>query len=130
MSVLFRRSSKTARFSGLLEVAIATSDLTNEVYNGGFSPEFSVWMLKEIIALVWEYVYETRKLNSRKQWILLRRSNRLSYQAMSSICTNGSLCTATPRLSFVECVVSFWLMPSSVTTFYFNWNFLEVITWV
>ena len=52
MSVLFRRSSKTARLSGLLKVAIATSNLTNEVYNGGFSPEFSVQMLKEIIALV------------------------------------------------------------------------------
>ena len=31
----------------------------NEVYNGGFSSEISVSMLKKIIALVWEYVYET-----------------------------------------------------------------------
>ena len=30
-------------------------------YDGGFAPEFSVSMLKEIMALVWDYVYETRK---------------------------------------------------------------------
>ena len=30
----------------------------NEVYNGGFAPEFSVSMLQKIIALVWDYVYE------------------------------------------------------------------------
>ena len=33
----------------------------NEVYNGGFPPEFSVSMLKEVIALVRDYVSETRK---------------------------------------------------------------------
>ena len=37
----------------------------NEVCNGGFLPEFSVWMLKEIIALVWEYVYETKKWKAK-----------------------------------------------------------------
>ena len=39
-------------------MAIATSDFMNEVYNGGFSPEFSVSMLKETIALVRDYVSE------------------------------------------------------------------------
>ena len=34
----------------------------NEVYNGGFAPEFSVSMLKETIALVREYVCETQNL--------------------------------------------------------------------
>ena len=34
----------------------------NEVYNGGFAPEFSVSMLKETIALVRDYVSETFSL--------------------------------------------------------------------
>ena len=33
----------------------------NEIYNGGFAPDFSVSMLKETIALVRDYVSETRK---------------------------------------------------------------------
>ena len=52
MSVLFRRSFKTAIFFRFLKVAIAMSNLMNEFYNGGFAPEFSVSMLKETIALV------------------------------------------------------------------------------
>ena len=52
MFVLFRRPFKTAIFSGFLKVAIATSNFVNEVYNGGFAPEFSVSKLKETIALV------------------------------------------------------------------------------
>ena len=59
--VLFRRSFKTAIFTRFLKVAIATSNFMNEVYNGGFAPEFSVSMLKETIALVKDYVTETRK---------------------------------------------------------------------
>ena len=61
MSVLFRRSFKTAIFSRFLKVAIAMSNLMNEFYNGGFAPVFSVSMLKETIALVRDYVSETRK---------------------------------------------------------------------
>ena len=61
MSVIFRRSSKTAMFSRFLKVAIATSNFMNKVYNGGFSPQLSVSMLKETIALVGDYVYETRE---------------------------------------------------------------------
>ena len=61
MSVLFRRSSKIAMLSRFLKVAIATSNFMNEVYNGRFLSEFSLSILKEIIALAWEYVYETRK---------------------------------------------------------------------
>ena len=56
MPVLFRHSSKTAMFSRFLKVAIAMSNSMNKVYNGGFSPELSVSMLKETIALVWDYV--------------------------------------------------------------------------
>ena len=37
----------------------------NEVYNGGFAPEFSVSMLKETIALVRDYVCETAKLKAK-----------------------------------------------------------------
>ena len=37
----------------------------NEVYNGGFAPEFSVSMLKETISLVWDYIYETRKQKAK-----------------------------------------------------------------
>ena len=48
----------TAIFSRFSKVAIATSDFMNKVYNGGFSPEFSVSMLKETIALVRDYVSE------------------------------------------------------------------------
>ena len=33
----------------------------NEVYNDRFFPEFIVSMLKEAIALVWDYVLETKK---------------------------------------------------------------------
>ena len=33
----------------------------NELYNGGCVPQFSVSKLKETIALVRDYVYETRK---------------------------------------------------------------------
>ena len=52
MSVLFRRLFRTAIFSRFSKVAIATSNFMNEFYNGGFVPEFSVSMLKEIVALV------------------------------------------------------------------------------
>ena len=61
MSILPRRSFKTAKFSRFLKVAIATSNLMNEFYNGGFAQEFSVSILKETIALVRDYVSETRK---------------------------------------------------------------------
>ena len=37
----------------------------NEVYNGGFEPEFNVSMLKETIALVRDYVSETRKQKAK-----------------------------------------------------------------
>ena len=46
-SVLFRHFSKTAMFSRFLKVAIAMSKFMNKVYNGGFSPEFTVSMLKD-----------------------------------------------------------------------------------
>ena len=54
--VFFRRSFKTAMFSRFLKVAITTSNVMNEVYNGRFSPELSDSMLKKIIVLVWDYL--------------------------------------------------------------------------
>ena len=61
MSALFRRSIKTAIVSRFLKVAIATSNFMNEVFNGGFAPEFNVSMSKKTIAVVRDYVSETRK---------------------------------------------------------------------
>ena len=52
MSVLFRRLFRTAIFSRFSMVAIATLTFMSEFYNGGFEPEFSVSMLRKIIALV------------------------------------------------------------------------------
>ena len=52
MSVLFVGSSKTAMLRRFVKVAIATSNFMIDVYNGEFSPEFTVLMLREIIALV------------------------------------------------------------------------------
>ena len=49
MSVLFRRSFKTAIFSRFLKVAIATSNFMNEVYNGGF---FIVLLLLLLLLLL------------------------------------------------------------------------------
>ena len=48
-------------FRRFLKVAIAKSNFINEVYNGRFTPEFSVSIVREIIALVSDFVYETRK---------------------------------------------------------------------
>ena len=59
--VLFRRLFRTVIFSRFSKVAIATSNFMNEFYNGGFAPEFCVSVLKETIALVRDYVSETRK---------------------------------------------------------------------
>ena len=61
MSVLFRRLFRTTIFSRFSQVAIATSNFMNEFYHGGFMPEVSVSMFKESIALVRNYVSETRK---------------------------------------------------------------------
>ena len=61
MSVLFRGSFRTVIFSRFLKVPIATSNFINKFYNGEFAPEFSVSMSKETIALVRDYVSETRK---------------------------------------------------------------------
>ena len=61
MSVLFKRLFRTAIFSRFSKVATATSNFMYEFYNGGFAPEFSISMLKEIIVLVRDYVSETRK---------------------------------------------------------------------
>ena len=50
-------------------------------------------------------------------WILFRRSDWLSYQAMSSTRTQSQLCTAIPISLFVHCHVSFRPLLSSLATF-------------
>ena len=61
MSVFIRRYCKTAVFTSLLKVPIPISSFMSEVYNGRFVSEFSLSMLKEIIALVGGYLSKTRK---------------------------------------------------------------------
>ena len=67
MSILFRHSFKPAMFSRFLKVAIATSNFTNEVYNGGFPPEFSISLSKEITVPVWDYVYGNKKQKKQNE---------------------------------------------------------------
>ena len=64
-----------------------------------------------------EYIYY---INTFYKYIPLnsvRTRYRLTYQAMSSTCAESQLCTATPISSFVQCYISFRLLPSSVATF-------------
>ena len=61
MSVLFRRLFRTVIFSRFPKVSMATSKIMKEFYNGGFPPEFSVSILKEIIAQVRDYVSARRE---------------------------------------------------------------------
>ena len=72
MFVLFSPSFKAAMFRRFLKVAIATSSIMNEVYNGGLALEFNVSVLKKIIALVGDYVSETwekkAKIPGKYRW--------------------------------------------------------------
>ena len=52
MLVSFRRSFKIAIFNRFLKMAVATPNFMKEVYIGRFTLEFSVSMLKEIMAVV------------------------------------------------------------------------------
>ena len=61
MSALFRGLFRTAIFRRFSEVPIATSIFMTEFNNSGFAQEISISLLKEIIALVRDYVSETRK---------------------------------------------------------------------
>ena len=63
-------------------------------------------------------------------WIPFKRSNQLSYQAMSSTRTQTQLCTVAPMSSCVQCHISFRQFSSSVATFIFIKIFVEVFTWV
>ena len=58
LSLSLYSTFKTAIFSRFLMVAIAMTNVMNEVYNGGFAPEFSLSMLKETIAIVRDYANE------------------------------------------------------------------------
>ena len=61
MLVFFRRLIRTAIFSTFSKVAMARSNFMNQFYDGGFTPEIKVSMLKETVALVRDYVSELRK---------------------------------------------------------------------
>ena len=56
-------------------------------------------------------------LNPRPLNSVFRRSNPLSFQAMSSTRFQSQFCTASPISSFVQCQISFRLLPSSVPMF-------------
>ena len=61
-----------------------------------------------------------RVIWTHDHWIPFRRSNQLSYQAMSyyqATCIQSQFCIITPISSFVQCQVLFWLLPSLVATF-------------
>ena len=58
LSLSLYSTFKTAIFSRFLKVVVATSNFMNEVYNDRLAPEFSLSMLKETIAIVWNYAYE------------------------------------------------------------------------
>ena len=63
-------------------------------------------------------------------WILFRRSNQLSYQAMSSTCTQSQLCITTTisSISSLSDFISAFAFVSSHV--YFNRKSVEVIIWV
>ena len=61
MLVLFRRLIRTAIFSTFYKVAMTRSNFMNQFYDGGFTPEIKVSMLKETVTLVRDYVSELRK---------------------------------------------------------------------
>ena len=72
LSVLFSHLFRTVTFSRFSKVAIATSKFMSEFYNGGFSAELTVLMLKEIHHAssrlrVWNE--EIRSKTSRKIYI-------------------------------------------------------------
>ena len=71
--VLLSFFCKTGIFNRFLKVATATSNFMNKVNKGGFAPEFSVSMLKEIDTLFRNYVCGTRnwkgKLATKCMWI-------------------------------------------------------------
>ena len=72
LSVLFRCLFTTAIFSRFSKVTIAMSNFMNNFYNGGFSPEFSVSMLKEIVVLV------------RFEILCLKRGNKKIFLQLSN----------------------------------------------
>ena len=66
MSAFSRIPLQTAMLSRLLRVSLATSNFKIEVYKRRFAPKFSVLTLKEVSALVQNYV---KKLGAKKNII-------------------------------------------------------------
>ena len=64
-------------------------------------------------------------------WIPFRRSNLLSYQAMSSTRTKSQICTAAPISLFVQCQVSFhYPSINSPINLYIHTHIMYQIVWV
>ena len=79
MTVIFRRLFRTAVFSRFSKMAIATSNFMNKFYKGGFTPAFTVSLLKEFLTLVRDYVYETKKLQEKLVEKYIWRRNMKSF---------------------------------------------------
>ena len=50
-------------------MAVATSNVMNKFYKGGYAPKLSVSMLKETIALLGDYVSETSTSRTSRNYI-------------------------------------------------------------
>ena len=59
LTISFRCSSKADIFGSFLNAAIATWNIMNEVYNGGFVPDFNASTSKETMTPVWDHVFKT-----------------------------------------------------------------------
>ena len=60
----------------------------NKVYNGGFAPEYSVSILKEIIALVRDYVSGTRKYKTIKELNLRLKTSLIKFDVVTATFKN------------------------------------------
>ena len=60
----------------------------NKVYNGGFAPEYSVSILKEIIALVRDYVSGTRKYKAIKELNLQLKTSFIKFDVVTATFKN------------------------------------------
>ena len=64
----------------------------------------------------WEVALESWPGRTSNQLTLSRHSNEVTYQTMSSTCTQSQLCTATPFSLFVQCHIS--IQPFSFVSYH------------
>ena len=60
----------------------------NKVYNGGFTPEYSVSLLKKITALVRDYVSGTRKYKAIKELNLRLKTSFIKFDVVTATFKN------------------------------------------